>query len=503
MLLKYNSPKILLVSLISFAFFSCGKNTEISSRQPNIVLVLVDDLGWRDVGFMGSKLYQTPQIDQLARDGMVFTQAYAACAVCSPTRASIMTGKYPARLGITDWIRGSASGVTIPPDRKNPAGYDTLPGMALLTPKNPWWMETSEITLAEALKAVGYTTCHVGKWHLGPQGWKPENQGFDFNYGGEDLGQPPAYFDPYEAGGLSIENLPGKKTGQYLSEREGEEATRFIRENHQNGPFFLNLWHYAVHTPLQAKEEVVEKYKALQIADKNLPDYRPEDDFAEHFQTKIPLDSQRNPIYAAMIESVDDVMGRILQTLDSLQIRDNTLIIFFSDNGGHIVSTDNSPLRMGKGFPYEGGIREPLIVNWPGKIKPGSRSNIPVISNDFFPTLSAIAGAPQTTPDGLDLSPLLTGTGTIERENLYWHFPHYWWGDRVKPYSIVRSGDWKLIKWYEGPEYELYNLTQDMSEKQNLAPTMPQKVEEMDQLLEIWMESVGAKKPVPSPKLSL
>ncbi|MDX2246008.1 MAG: sulfatase [Bacteroidia bacterium] len=496
--------RMVLCCLTAVFFMSCKNRSEQSTaHRPNIIFVLVDDLGRQDVGFMGSKLYQTPHIDRLAAEGMVFTQAYAACAVCSPTRASIMTGKYPARLGITDWIRGQASGVKIPPDRKNPTGYDTLPGYSLLTPRNPFWMESEEITLAEALKSVGYTTCHVGKWHLGPEGWQPENQGFDFNYGGTDLGQPPVYFDPYEAGGLSIENLSGKKEGQYLSEREGDEATRFIRENHTKGPFFLNLWHYAVHTPLEAKKDVSEKYKTRQVEDPFLPDYRPEDVYTEHFRTKMPLDSQRNPVYAAMIESVDDVMGRLLHTLDSLQIRDNTMIIFFSDNGGHIVSTSNHPLRLGKGYPYEGGIREPMIINWPEKIKAGSRNHTPVISNDFFPTICNIAGATVTQNDGIDLTPIFTETSTLPRENLFWHFPHYWWGDQVKPYSIVRAGEWKLIKWYEGPEYELYNLHQDLSETQNLAHDLPEKVTELDHLLENWLNEVGAKKPVPTQNHSL
>ncbi|MEZ4825516.1 MAG: sulfatase [Bacteroidia bacterium] len=491
--------KVWIFLLLTVVIFSgCDRYSPENPPQPNIIFVLVDDLGWRDTGFMGSKLYKTPNIDRLAGEGMVFTQAYAACAVCSPTRASIMTGKYPARLGITDWIRGRASGVEVPEDRQNPSGYDTVPEFALLTPRNALWMEKEETTLAEALKSVGYTTCHVGKWHLGPDGWKPEGQGFDFNYGGTDLGQPPVYFDPYEAGGLSIENLPGQKEGQYLSEREGEEATRFIRENHQKGPFFLNLWHYAVHTPLEAPDSVVEKYRQRQIEDKNLPDYREEDNFRHHFQTKSPLDSQRNPIYAAMIESVDHVMGRIFHTLDSLQIGDNTLIVFFSDNGGHIVSTSNQPLRMGKGFPYEGGIREPMIVRWPGKIKSGSVSHTPVISNDFFPTLCAAAGASVAENDGKNLLPLLSGTADIGRDQLFWHFPHYWWGDQVRPYSIVRSGEWKLIKWYEGPEYELYNLNQDMGEKNNLAREMPEKTEELSHLLDNWLLNIHAKLPVPA-----
>lgn len=497
MMKVYHNPLLCIIASI-FLLAGC-KSPSTETKPPNIILVLVDDLGWKDLGFMGSKLYQTPHIDRLASEGMIFTNAYAACAVCSPTRASVLTGKYPARLGITDWIRGRFSGVEVPSDRKNPTGYDTVANRALLTPKNPLWMESEEFTIAEALKQRGYTTGHIGKWHLGPDEWRPEGQGFDYNYGGTDYGQPPSYFDPYEANGYSIENLPGRKKGEYLTDREGIEATRFIRQHHTQ-PFFLNLWHYTVHTPLQAKTPLINKYTQLQASDPSLPDFREEDDYRTHFQTKVPLDSQRNAVYAAMIESLDNAMGRILHTLDSLSIRENTMIIFFSDNGGHIVSTSNAPLRLGKGHPYEGGIREPLIISWLGKIQSGTQSDIPVISNDFMATICRTVGADMPETDGLDLTPVLNQSGTLDREDLFWHFPHYWWGDKVRPYSAVRSGDWKLIRHYEKDKYELFNLREDIGESQNLAAQMPEKVAALTQKLDAWLASVNAKMPVPNPE---
>lgn len=467
--------------------------------KPNIILIVVDDLGWRDLGFMGSSFYETPHIDALAASGIHFTEAYAAAAVCSPTRASILTGRYPARIGITDWIRGRYSGVKVPADSINPYGYDTIPGNALLTPKVPIWMEHSEVTLAEVLQDAGYVTAHIGKWHLGPEGWHPEQQGFDFNFGGADYGQPPSYFDPYEEGGFRIESLPGQRAGEYLTDREADEAVQFIRQQ-ADSPFFLNLWHYAVHTPLQAPDSITAKYLAKQASRPDLPPFREEDRTEARFASKTPLEGQRNPIYAAMIERVDAAVGRIIRTLDALDQRRNTIIVFFSDNGGHIVSTDNAPLRMGKGFPYEGGIREPLIVSWPGKIDAGIHSNVPVSSIDLFPTLLQLAEIPIPDTlqlDGLDISPALHQSGTIARPALFWHFPHYWWGDTVKPFSIVRAGEWKLIRHYEDDRYELFNLAQDASETHDLSLEMPEKVAELRSMLDSWLVETKAVLPIP------
>jgi len=301
-------------------------------RPPNFVLVLVDDLGWTDLGCQGSRYYETPNIDRLARQGMRFTSAYAACAVCSPTRAAVQTGRYPARVGVTDWIRARFQGGIIGPDGKNPTGYAGSSSRRLLCPKNALFMELDELTIAEALKPAGYVTCHIGKWHLGQQAHFPEKQGYDFNFGGCDLGQPPSYFDPYKSkrAYYEIPNLPPRRPGEYLTDREADEAVSFIRA-HREQPFFLNLCHYCVHTPLMGKKDVVAKYQSK------------------------PKTNHNNPVYAAMVESVDDCMGRILQTLDETGLAAQTLVIFTSDNGGLLGPTDNAPLRAGKGCPYEGG----------------------------------------------------------------------------------------------------------------------------------------------------
>ncbi len=444
---------------------------------PNFVLVLVDDLGWADLGCQGSRYYETPNIDRLARQGMRFTNAYAACAVCSPTRAAVQTGRYPARLGVTDWIRARFQGGIIGPDGKNPSGYTGTANRALLCPENALFMELDELTLAEALRPAGYVTCHIGKWHLGQEAHFPEKQGYHFNHGGCDLGQPPSYFDPYESNRpyYEIPNLPPRRAGEYLTDREADEAVRFIRA-HRDEPFFLNLCHYCVHTPLMGKNEVVAKYKAK------------------------PKTNHKNAVYAAMVESVDDSVGRLLQTLEETGLSQRTLVIFTSDNGGLLGPTDNAPLRSGKGFPYEGGIRVPLIVRWPGVIEPGSTCDAPVTSIDFFPTLCELAGRelPEDRPvDGVSIVPLLRRSGRVERDALFWHFPHY--RGSLEPYSIVRQGDWKLIRFYASGRRELYNLAEDLSEQHDLADQMPEKVRQLDQVLSEWLESVGAKMPRPNP----
>jgi len=447
-----------------------------AKRKPNIVLILVDDLGWTDVGCFGSKYYETPNIDRLAAEGMKFTNGYAACAVCSPTRAAVMTGRYPARLGITDWIRARFQGGKIPADKKNPSGY-TGRG-PVQCPRNALWMEREEVTIAEALKPAGYVSCHIGKWHLGPDDWYPEKQGFDHNFGGCDYGQPPSYFDPYKNRRLAnIPTLKPRKEGEYLTDREGDEAVNFIRAS-KDRPFFLYLAHYAVHTPIQGKKTLVAKYK-----------------------TKTPT-NQKNPTYAAMVESVDHSVGKVLAALDELKLADNTLVIFSSDNGGLTGPTNNKPLRAGKGYPYEGGIRVPYIFRRPGDIKPASVCETPVISVDFFPTICRAAGV--TPPadreiDGEDLTPLLTRTGKLKRQAIYWHFPHFR-GRGIPPYSIIRQGDWKLLKRYAGsPKFELFNLTEDLSEKKDLAPEMPEKVKELDAKLAAALKKQGAKIPRVNP----
>jgi arylsulfatase A-like enzyme len=444
-------------------------------RPPNFVFILVDDLGWRDVGFMGSRFYETPQIDRLAAGGMVFTQAYAAAAVCSPTRASILTGRYPVRMGITDWIRARRDGGAIGRDRKNPDGYDDDPGFKLMTPRNALFMDLGEITIAEALKSAGYAAGHIGKWHLGPDEFSPQNQGFDVNVGGADIGHTESYFDPYLNEGAPIPSLEPRRTGEYMTDRLADEACAFIRAN-KDKPFYLNLCHYAVHVPLQAKDSDV-----------------------AHFKAKPVVDGQKDPVYAAMIKSVDDSVGCVLAVLDELGLAERTCVVFFSDNGGLHTVTDNAPLRMGKGFPYEGGIREALAVRWPGAVPAGERRDVRVSSIDFFPTILGLAGCrlpAGRTIDGWDLSAVLKGRARrLPERDLFWHYPHYWWGDRVRPWSVVRSGDWKLIRFYEDGRQELYDIVRDESESHDLAASRPDMVESLSRKLDAWLRETGAKLP--------
>jgi arylsulfatase A-like enzyme len=448
------------------------------SRKPNFVLILVDDLGWMDTGCYGSRFYETPSIDRLAAEGMQFTDGYAACAVCSPTRAAVMTGRYPARLGVTDWIRARFQGGRIPENKKNPSQYVGGKNKKLLCPPNALWMELEEVTIAEALRSAGYTSCHIGKWHLGADDWYPDRQGFDFNVGGCDFGQPPSYFDPYSRKGQgSIPTLSPRLKDEYLTDREADEAVNFIRR-HKDKPFFLYMAHYAVHTPIQAKKNVIQKYKA-----------------------KAPT-SQKNPTYAAMVESVDAAVGKICAALDELNLADSTIVFFTSDNGGLASVTNNAPLRSGKGYPYEGGIREPVIVRWPKVVKPGTVSREPVTSVDYFPTICEAAGVPLPRDheiDGISILEHLKSGGTkkLDREAIYWHFPHY--RGNVVPYSIIRAGDWKLIKRYEGKTFGLYDLKADLSEENDLSEKMPEKIKELDAKLSNWLRATGAKMPKPNP----
>jgi arylsulfatase A-like enzyme len=456
-----------LIPTISFAHNATAAN----AGKPNVVLILIDDLGWRDVGFMGSMFYETPNIDKLSRQGVIFSNAYAACAVSSPTRASIQTGRYPARVGVTDWIRARFQLNT--KEVKAPEPFEENSTNKLQTPSNPYWMELSEVTIAEILKKSGYFTCHIGKWHLGPDDYYPEKQGYDVNIAGCDMGQPVNYFDPYSnAKGVSFPNLPPRKTGEYLEDRLASELKTVI-EQHRDKPFFINMCNYAVHTPLMAKPEIVNKYESKQV-----------------------VDGQKNAVYAAMIESMDQAVGSLMRTLQENKLTDNTLILFLSDNGGLIGPTDNTPLRSGKGYPYEGGIRIPMVISWPGEINQGSVSDLPVTTVDVLPTICALTNTqlPQTELDGRDISPVLKGK-KLKQVPLYWHFPHYREGG-VVPYSIIKDGDWKLIKRYEGNMYELFNLKSDPGEKAELAGKFPDKVKELDKKLCIWLKKTNARMPV-------
>ena len=434
---------------------------ETSAKKTNIVFILVDDLGWTDLGCFGSKFYETPNIDRLCAQGVKFTDAYSACTVCSPTRASVLTGQYPARLHITDWI----------------AGHDR-PKAKLRIPDWLKHLPLETMNIARALKPAGYATASIGKWHLGgPEFW-PDKQGFDLNIAGCDKGQPPSYFSPYR-----IPTLPDGPPGEFLSDRLTAEAVKFITENKER-PFFLYLPHYAVHMPLMAKPGVIAKYKAK--ADPSAP--------------------QHNATYAGLIESVDDSVGVLLRTLDELKIADRTLIIFTSDNGGLMLPardpvTCNAPLRAGKGSAYEGGVRVPLIVKWPGVTRPGSVCHTPVISADYFPTMLdalGVADDPKHIVDGESIVPLLKQSGLLRRDAIYWHYPHYHPGGAT-PYSAVREGDWRLVEFFEDNHVELYNLKDDIGETTDLAQKMQEKAAALRQKLHDWRKSVGAQLPTPNP----
>ncbi len=450
-----------------------GARRQNGGAPPNVVLFLIDDLGWADLGCYGSTYYETPRLDRLAREGTRFTDGYAACAVCSPTRAAVITGRYPARIGVTDWIRARYQRDAELAMVETEDGYVAAPGRALLCPRNPYWMALDEVTLAEVLRARGYVTCHAGKWHLGDEAWFPERQGFDVNIGGCDFGHPPSYFDPYcsEHQGC-IHNLPPRKEGEYLTDRLADEAARFIRE-HAESPFFLHMAHYAVHTPIQAKEATIAKYREK------------------------PPTHQTDPVYAAMVESMDEAVGTVLDAIEDAGVADNTLVIFTSDNGGLIGKTSNAPLRAGKGTPYEGGVRVPLLVRWPGRVPAGALCDTPASSIDLLPTVCAAVNVPPPEGrviDGTNLLPVLTDGARLDRDALFWHFPHYR-DAKQGPYSIVRTGDWKLIRWYEGPHHELYRLDEDPSETRDLAADQPAKCAALSARLDAWLAETGAKLP--------
>jgi arylsulfatase A len=438
-----------------------------AQRHPplNFIFVLIDDMGWRDVSYNGSESFETPNIDKLASQGMRFTNAYAACPVCSPTRASIMTGKYPARLGITNFLPGT----------------HRLPHSKLIAPVSKQQLPLEEVTIAEALKTAGYRSAAIGKWHLGGPDYYPEKQGFDVNIGGTQAGSPKSYFFPQWTPNPPITADPGA----YLPDRLTDGALDFIKEN-RSRPFFIYLAHYSVHIPLEAKEEMIQRYR----------------------QRIKPGALQNNATYAAMVASVDESVGRVMKALDDLKIADHTAIIFMSDNGGLASAeykgqtpTSNKPLKAGKGFLYEGGIREPMIVKWPGATKPGSESNVPVISTDFYPTLAEMAGIkndPGNPADGVSIVPLLKQTGIPRRDAIFWHYPHYS-NQGGRPGAAMRHGDFKIIEWYEDGEVELYNLRDDIGEARNLAVKMPQKAHELKGRLDAWLKELNPEMPKPNP----
>ena len=462
-------------------------DTPSPEDRPNIVFILIDDLGWKDVGYHDSRLYETPNVDRLARSGMRFSDAYAACPVCSPTRASIMSGKYPARLNQTDWIPGKE----LRTERK----FKQLQDLN--------YLPLDEVTVAEALKSAGYTTCHIGKWHLGGKQHMPSDQGFDINICGNRAGSPPGYFAPFPRQGPGWKELnEDAEKGDYLPDLLARRATSFIRE-HQDEPFFLYLSHFDVHTPRQAKDRYKELYrkKMEAMGQPSGPAHRDE---KYNATTKLHQD---NEIYAGMVQSMDESVGRVLNTLEGAGLREDTVVVFMSDNGGlstlphHSASTSNEPLRAGKGWCYEGGIREPCIISYPRRVEPMSFSSEPVISTDFYPTMLDLAGLPlrpDQHQDGLSLVPLLEDGYELDREALYWHYPHYH-GSNARPHGAMRKGKWKLLEFYEDMSVELYNLEKDISEKHDLSGEMPEKTAELRKQFHRWRERVDAQMPKPNP----
>lgn len=444
---------LLLCSLVGTAVFAA------EPTRPNVIFILIDDLGWTDFGCFGSDLYQTPELDRLARDGMKFTAAYSACTVCSPSRAAFLTGKYPARLHVTDWIPGQMPA--------NPR---------MLVPDWTKHLPLEEVTIAELFQRAGYATASIGKWHLGNEEFYPEKHGFDINIAGTHKPEPPSFIAPY-----NIPTLAEGPAGEYLTDRLAEETVKFITAS-KDKPFFVYLPHFAVHLPIQGRPDLFEKYKAIKRADLR----------------------HQNAGYAAMVESVDMSLGRIRRALAELKIDDRTILIVTSDNGGRIPTTSNVPLRAGKGSAYEGGVRVPLIVHWPGVTKPGSVSDVPAMTIDFYPTIVEMAGlAPDAKhqPDGVSLVPLLKGTGTLARDALFWHYPHHqhYQQEGAMPYSAVRQGDYRLIEFFDDNHVELYNLKQDVGEQRDLSATMPDKAAELHGRLDAWRKEVGAQLPTVNP----
>lgn len=438
--------------------------THAQAKVPNIVFILLDDLGATDLGCYGSKFYQTPNLDKLAASGVRFTDAYAAAPVCSPTRAALLTGQYPARLQLTDWLPGRA-------DR---------PNQMLLRAPMRQVHPADWLSLPKLLKSAGYTTGIIGKWHLGGAESSPEQHGFDVNIAGDQTGTPRSYFAPF----TGMKGLESASEGEYLTDRLTTEAERFIEQNRAK-PFFLYLPHYAVHIPLKAKEELIARYQ-------NAPANQP----------------HTNAIYAAMIQSMDESVGRIVKKLADLGLSENTLIVFTSDNGGLVAqegpntpATSNAPFNAGKGHVYEGGVRVPLIISWPGVTKSGTTADVPVITVDFFPTIAELSGAKLSTNqvvDGVSLAGLLRNNEAPKRDALYWHYPHYS-NQGGEPAGAIREGDFKLIEFYEDGRLELFNLKNDAGERNNLAGQMKDRATKMQAKLDLWRRQTGAAMMLPNP----
>jgi len=466
--------KILMLFFVS-TLLSC--NFSSTPKNPNVIFILVDDLGWMDIGANGSTFYETSNIDNLASEGVLFTQAYAASPICSPTRASILTGKNPARINLTQWIGGPG----------NPDYHRNLP--------------LEEVLFPEVLKEVGYKNIFLGKWHLnnkaGEGTFWPEKQGFDINVGGHFRGGlyiKNKYFSPWD-----IPNLENGPEGEYMTDRLAQEAANFIEGNAET-PFLLYLSFYQVHAPFSAPEERVGKYQKkkeqLGLTDEERFGETTSGDKTFKYRKK-----QDHPTYAAMVESMDMAVGKVLDKVKEKGIEDNTIVIFFSDNGGLSTSegipTANTPLRNGKGWLYEGGIREPAIIKWPGEVKPGTVSNAVITSMDFYPTILEMIGQPlrpELHIDGKSIVPLLKERTEKIHETTYFHYPHYS-NQKGSPSSAIREGDYKLIVFLNDNRMELYNLKNDIAERHNLANELPQVRDRLYTKLELWWDEVDARFP--------
>jgi len=545
-----------IATAVAVAMVSAVAEAESDTKPPNIVLFFVDDLGWSDVGCYGSSFYNTPNIDALAEDGVRFTDAYATCHVCSPSRASLLTGKYPARLDLTDWLWG----------RKD------YPMQELLNAEKVQALPQDEFTLAEALKAQGYSTAIFGKWHLGEAPDDPLSQGFDlFVPDGWYKGWPKAgYFAPFEMDGLDSEE------GAYLTDRLTDEALEYIESNKEN-PFFLYLSHFAVHDPVQGRPDLVEQYeeKLSKMPTSELPEFILEgnpgdpnplsreelnaliDEPGYEGQRNLPhrtvriSQRQDNVEFAGMVESMDESLGRVRAKLAELGIAQNTIIVFFSDNGGMAgknarwpkeyleaeikekelakkkagnsaekeefgkigkgryskanlggFSTSNLPLRGAKGWLYEGGIRVPLIVHWPKQGNKGTVCADPVIGTDIYPSLLEMAGLPMLPEqhvDGVSIASLLTSQETLDRDAIFWHFPHYSNHGNQSPGGAVRSGDYKLLEYFENDTVQLFNLRKDIGEQNDLSQTEPERAAALREKLHEWRRAVSANMMSPNP----
>lgn len=484
---KSHFPLNLLVILITLLFSSCSRNP-VPPENPNFLFILVDDLGYFDLGFQGSDYYETPNIDELAQRSMIFTNGYAACQVCSPSRATIMTGQFPDRHGITDYI-GAPMG-----ERWNTPNWGEPRGTQMLPATYHTHLPHENVVLPEAMKEAGYTTFFAGKWHLGDRGSFPEDHGFDINKGGNHRGSPASgrFFSPF--GNEQLEDGPD---GESLTMRLGRETSEFIRQ-HQDEKFFAYMAFYAVHAPLQTTREYWSQYR----------DRAEEQGIAKKgyaMEKRFPIRiEQDNPVYAGMVKTVDDAVGMVLNALEDCGLSEKTVVIFTSDNGGVASGDDFAtsllPLRGGKGYQWEGGIRVPLLIHVPWLNPQAKKDNTPVNGADYYPTILDLAGLnlrPEEHIDGVSLRPILEGK-KIEDRPIFWHYPHY--GNQGgDPSSIVRLGDWKLIYYHEDQVRELYNLAEDREEKENLAERFPDKLKALDSLLQSRLKETRAQFPVPNP----